>query len=82
MGMILVNKVLWKLEVFKKVINKKHKPTLTFFNEKSISKDLDIFWRENWIWKSEISIFWSLDLERKLIYPKLFFMEKSYFPLK
>ena len=32
-----------------------------------------IFEVENWVWKSEISIFRSLDLEWKLIYQKHFF---------
>jgi hypothetical protein len=36
---------------------------------------------ENWLWKSEIGILQSLDLERKLIYQKKCFMEKCYFPL-
>ena len=41
-----------------------------------------IFGLENWLWKSKIGIFWLLDLERKLIYQNIFFMEKCYFPLK
>ena len=34
-----------------------------------------IFDIENWLWKSEIGIFWSLDLERMLIWQ--FFLWKS-----
>ena len=36
---------------------------------------------ENWLWKSEIGIFWSLDLEGVLIWQKFSFMKKYYFSL-
>ena len=36
---------------------------------------------ENWLWKSEIGNFWSLDLERVLIYQKIFLIKKCYFSL-
>ena len=40
-----------------------------------------IFDLENWLWKSEIVIFRSLDLERRLIWQKICFMKKCYFSL-
>ena len=49
--------MLWKLKFSKTVNNKKHVPKLKLFNEnnfRNIPKILDI---ENWLWKSEISIF-------------------------
>ena len=38
-----------------------------------------IFDIENWLWKSEIGIFWSLDLECTLIYPKCFLWKSAIF---
>ena len=52
----------------KNVNNKRHAPRLIFFNEKKLRKIRIIFDLENWLWKSEIVIFRSLDLERRLIY--------------
>ena len=37
-----------------------------------------IFDMENWLWKSEIGIFRSFDLERMLIWRKILFMKKCY----
>ena len=39
-----------------------------------------IFDIENWLWKAEIGIFRSLDLEQMLIW-QIFFMKKCYFSL-
>ena len=39
---------------------------MIFFNEKKIGKIRIIFDIENWLWKSEIGIFRSLDLERMM----------------
>ena len=47
--------------------------------KKKFRKIRTIFDIENWLWKSEIGIFWSLNLERTLIYQKKFFMKKCYF---
>jgi hypothetical protein len=74
--MILVNKVLWELKFSKNVNNKKHAPKMIFFNEKKYGKIRIIFDIENWLWKSEIGTFRSLDLERTLIYQKTFKMKK------
>ena len=71
--MILVNKVLLKLKFSKNVNNKKCAPKLIFFNEKKLRKIQIIFDIENWLWKSEIVNFRSLDLERVLIYQKFFY---------
>ena len=49
--------------------------------KKKMRKILIIFDIENWLWKSEIGNFRSLDLERVLIYQKKFLMEKCYFSL-
>ena len=49
--------------------NKKHTPKLRKFRI--------IFDIENWLWKSEIWIFQSIDLEHTLIYQKIFFLWKS-----
>ena len=38
-----------------------------------------IFDTENWLWKSEIGIFWSLDLERMLIWQKTFLWKSAIF---
>jgi hypothetical protein len=43
-GMILLNKVLWKLKFSKNVNNKKHAPKMIFFDEKKNWKDSDNFW--------------------------------------
>ena len=58
------------------VISKKHAPKLIFFNEKKLRKIWIIFDIKNWLWKSEIGIFWSLDLEQMLIW-QIFFLWKS-----
>ena len=34
---------------------------------------------ENWLWKSEIGIFWSLDLERMLIWQNYFLWKSAIF---
>ena len=77
--MILVNKVLLKLKFSKNVNNKKCAPKLIFFNEKKLRKIRIIFDIENCLWKSEIGNFRSPDLERVLIYQKIFFYEKVLF---
>ena len=56
--------------------NKKCAPKMIFFNEKE--KIRIIFDLENWLWKSEIGNFQSLDLERVLIYQKICFMKKCF----
>ena len=71
--------MLQKLKFSKNVNNKKHAPKLTFLNEKKNKKIRIIFEIENWFWKSEIGIFWSLDLERMLILQFFFFMKKRFF---
>jgi hypothetical protein len=38
MGMILENKAVFSIEVFKNTNNKKHAPKLIFFNEKKVRK--------------------------------------------
>ena len=66
----------------KNVNNKKHAPKLIFFNEKKkLRKIRIIFDIENWLWKSEIGNFRSLDLEWVLIYQNFFFMKKCYLSL-
>ena len=52
---------------------------MIFFNEKKLSKIRIIFDIENWLWKSEIGNFRSLDLERVLIYQKFFFWKSAIF---
>ena len=65
----------------KNVNNKKHAPKLIFFNEKKkLRKIRIIFDIENWLWKSEIGNFRSLDLEQCWS-TKIFFMKKCYFSL-
>ena len=51
------------------VNKKKHAPKFIFFNKK-LKKIRIIFDVQNWLWKSEIGIFRSLDLERMLIWQK------------
>ena len=51
MDIILDTKVLWKSK------NKKHIPKFTFLNEKN-EKDSHKYDIQNWLWKSEIGIFW------------------------
>ena len=61
----------------------KNMPLNWYFSmKKKLRKIQIIFDIENWLWKSEIGIFRSLDLERMLIWQKNFFMKKSYFSLK
>ena len=48
--------------------------------KKKFGKIRIIFDIENWLWKSEIGTFWSLDLEHMLIYQKTFKMKKWYLP--
>ena len=43
---------------------------MIFFNEKKLRKIWIIFDIKNWLWKSEIGIFRSIDLERMLIWQK------------
>ena len=45
--------------------------------KKKIGKIRIIFDIENWLWKSEIGTFRSLDLERTLIYQKTFKMNSA-----
>ena len=52
-----------------------------FSMKKKLRKIRIIFDIENWLWKSEIVIFRSLDLERRLIWQKICFMNKCYFSL-
>ena len=54
---------------------------MIFFNENFFEKIQIIFDIENWLWKSEIGTFPSLDLERTLIYQKTFKMKKCYLSL-
>ena len=61
----------------KNVNNKKHAPKLIFFNEKKLRKIRIIFDLENWLWKSEIGTFQSVDLELTLAYQKTFIRWKS-----
>ena len=49
--------------------------------KKKLKKIRIIFDVENWLWKSEIGKFRSLDLERVLIYQKIFLVKKCYFSL-
>ena len=49
--------------------------------KKKLRKIRMIFDVENWLWKSEIVIFRSHDLERRLISQKICFMKKCYFSL-
>ena len=49
--------------------------------KKKLGKIRIIFDIENWLWKSEIGKFWSLDLERVMIYQKIRFMKNYYFSL-
>ena len=49
--------------------------------KKKLRKIRIIFDVENWLWKSEIGNFRSLDLDRVLIYQKIFLMKKCYFSL-
>jgi hypothetical protein len=65
MGVILVNKVLWKLNFSKNVNNKKWAPKIIFFNEKMFYKVWIIFDIENWLWKSEISTFGHLSFGKR-----------------
>ena len=71
--MILVNKVLSKLKLTKNVGKEKHSPKLIFLNKKKLRKLRIIFDIENWLWMSEIGIFWSYDLEQILIRQNIFF---------
>ena len=54
---------------------------MLFFNEKKNGKIRIISGIENWLWKSEIGTFWSLDFERTLIHQKTFKMKKCYLSL-
>ena len=47
--------------------------------KKKLRKIRIFFDVENWLWKSEIGIFRSLDLERKLIYQKKFQWKSAIF---
>ena len=67
------------MEVFKKHQQQKNAPKLIFFNEKKIDKIRITFDGENWLWKSEIGIFRSLDLERTLIWQKSFLWKSAIF---
>ena len=49
--------------------------------KKKLRKIRIIFDIENWLWKSKIGNFRSLDLERVLLYQNLFFMKKCHFSL-
>ena len=51
---------------------------MIFFNEKKIRKIRTIFD----IWKSEIGIFQSLNLERRLIYQKINWKSANFHPIK
>ena len=63
----------------KNVNNKKHTPKLIFFKEKNFRKIRIIFDIENWLWKSEIGIFGSLDLEQVLIWQCFFYEQVLFF---
>ena len=80
-GMILLTK--WfKKWIFQKMSITTKMPLNWYSSmKKKIRKIRIIFYIENWLWKSEIGIFWSLDLESILIYQKCFLMKKCYFPL-
>ena len=56
--------------------NKNHAPKSSM--KKKLRKIRIVFDIENWLWKSEIGIFQSLDLKRTLIY-QIFFKEKVLF---
>ena len=54
---------------------------MIFFDEKKFGEIQIIFDIENWLWKSDIATFLSLDLERMLIYQNFFKMKKCYLSL-
>ncbi len=63
---------------FSKNVNKnKDAPKLIFFNEKIFRMICIIFDIENWLWKSEISIFQSPPAKRMLFCQFLIFLWKS-----
>ena len=63
----------------KNVNNNKDAPKLIFFNKKEFRKIRIIFDIENWLWKSKIIIFWSLDLEWVLIWQNIFLWKSAIF---
>ena len=54
--------------------------SLIFFNEKKLRNIGISFDIENWLWKSEIGIFRSLDLEQMLIWQKFFYEKVLFIP--
>ena len=71
--MVLENEVIKKLK-FSKNVNNKNMPLNWSLLMKKTTIIFDV---GNWLWKSEISIFWSLDLEHMLIYQKYFLMKNA-----
>ena len=64
-GIILENKVILNWCYQKLPITKKCAPNFVFFNEKKIGKIWMIFDVENWLWKSDFSLFWPRLRNRK-----------------
>ena len=54
----------------KKFNNKKCAPIMIFFDEKTFRNFRIIFDIKDWLWNSEIGIFWSLDLNWMFIWQK------------